>query len=44
MIIVSEALQSRDFEIGSFRQHGFFILLGWLRLRIDFGHCLKNFK
>ena len=44
MNIVSEALRSRDSEIGSFRQHGFFILLGWVRLWIDFGHCLKNFK
>ena len=31
------------FEIGSCCQHGFFILLRWVRLWIVSGHCLKNF-
>ena len=35
---------SRDFEKGSCRQNGFFILLRWVRPWIAFGHCLKNFK
>ena len=33
---------SIDFEIGSCRQHGLYILLWWMRSWIVFGHCLKE--